>query len=403
MGPPSFPRRENRPREGRAWLVRAAFTAPPCPVKEGPSRGRGPGLARRPGCGARPDLCHPPLQLFIGFGFPYEGPAPLEAIANGCVFLQSRFSPPHSSLNHEFFRGKPTSREVRVRGRGGAPCGSWQRETEVWGEGRGGPNGWVRELAGRGRSCRNPRPGQVFSQHPYAENFIGKPHVWTVDYNNSDEFEAAIKAIMRTQVRPGPSQDGPSPRTSRGPPPFLGKMPLSVDSDPQARAGRSDSLADMRRGGGGEPLCSEQPAPPYLAALGPELRTEQIGAPPVGSGLEHSGFLQRVRAGVCERVCAGGGEREEGRVKSHSPVLFWSLHCGKRPGQGNGPLHAPPPRPSYWPWLGRRDEQRQVPPPSAPGAFPAPCAWSAARGELVGLGAESEIMRLGASGATASQ
>nr|XP_008009802.2 alpha-1,6-mannosylglycoprotein 6-beta-N-acetylglucosaminyltransferase B isoform X4 [Chlorocebus sabaeus] len=92
-------------------------------------------------------------KLFIGFGFPYEGPAPLEAIANGCIFLQSRFSPPHSSLNHEFFRGKPTSREV-------------------------------------------------FSQHPYAENFIGKPHVWTVDYNNSEEFEAAIKAIMSTQVDP---------------------------------------------------------------------------------------------------------------------------------------------------------------------------------------------------------
>uniref|UniRef100_A0A2K5QVS2 alpha-1,6-mannosyl-glycoprotein 6-beta-N-acetylglucosaminyltransferase n=1 Tax=Cebus imitator TaxID=2715852 RepID=A0A2K5QVS2_CEBIM len=92
-------------------------------------------------------------KLFIGFGFPYEGPAPLEAIANGCIFLQSRFSPPHSSLNHEFFRGKPTSREV-------------------------------------------------FSQHPYAENFIGKPHVWTVDYNNSEEFEAAIKAIMTTQSGP---------------------------------------------------------------------------------------------------------------------------------------------------------------------------------------------------------
>lgn len=62
-------------------------------------------------------------------------------------------------------------------------------------------------------------PHQVFSQHPYAENFIGKPHVWTVDYNNSDEFEAAIKAIMRTQVRSGPSQDCPSPRTRHGPRP----------------------------------------------------------------------------------------------------------------------------------------------------------------------------------------
>ncbi|TTI92384.1 Alpha-1,6-mannosylglycoprotein 6-beta-N-acetylglucosaminyltransferase B [Bagarius yarrelli] len=50
-------------------------------------------------------------KLFIGFGFPYEGPAPLEAIANGCIFLQPKFQPPHSSLNHEFFRGKPTSRE----------------------------------------------------------------------------------------------------------------------------------------------------------------------------------------------------------------------------------------------------------------------------------------------------
>lgn len=54
-----------------------------------------------------------PVQLFIGFGFPYEGPAPLEAIANGCIYLQPRFDPPHSSLNHEFFRGKPTSRKVR--------------------------------------------------------------------------------------------------------------------------------------------------------------------------------------------------------------------------------------------------------------------------------------------------
>ncbi|NXC84385.1 MGT5B acetylglucosaminyltransferase, partial [Cercotrichas coryphoeus] len=95
-------------------------------------------------------------KLFIGFGFPYEGPAPLEAIANGCVFLQARFQPPHSSLNHEFFRGKPTSREASA----------------------------------------------VSSQHPYAEDFIGKPHVWTVDYNNSEEFEAAIKTIMRTQVDP---------------------------------------------------------------------------------------------------------------------------------------------------------------------------------------------------------
>ncbi|XP_040186052.1 alpha-1,6-mannosylglycoprotein 6-beta-N-acetylglucosaminyltransferase B isoform X2 [Rana temporaria] len=92
-------------------------------------------------------------KLFIGFGFPYEGPAPLEAVANGCVFLQPRFSPPHSSLNHEFFRGKPTSREVS-------------------------------------------------SQHPYMEMTIGRPHVVTVDFNNTQEFEAAIKTIMRSKVDP---------------------------------------------------------------------------------------------------------------------------------------------------------------------------------------------------------
>ncbi|KAM4661847.1 alpha-1,6-mannosylglycoprotein 6-beta-N-acetylglucosaminyltransferase B isoform 1-T2 [Discoglossus pictus] len=92
-------------------------------------------------------------KLFIGFGFPYEGPAPLEAIANGCVFLQPRFNPPHSSLNHEFFRGKPTSREVS-------------------------------------------------SQHPYMEMSIGRPYVITVDYNNTAEFEAVIKSIMRSKVEP---------------------------------------------------------------------------------------------------------------------------------------------------------------------------------------------------------
>uniref|UniRef100_A0A4W5KFG8 alpha-1,6-mannosyl-glycoprotein 6-beta-N-acetylglucosaminyltransferase n=1 Tax=Hucho hucho TaxID=62062 RepID=A0A4W5KFG8_9TELE len=92
-------------------------------------------------------------KLFIGFGFPYEGPAPLEAIANGCIYLQPKFHPPHSSLNHEFFRGKPTSREVS-------------------------------------------------SQHPYAEQYIGRPHVMTVDYNNSQEFDTAIREIMSTKVEP---------------------------------------------------------------------------------------------------------------------------------------------------------------------------------------------------------
>ncbi|MFT7814875.1 alpha-1,6-mannosylglycoprotein 6-beta-N-acetylglucosaminyltransferase B-like [Arapaima gigas] len=91
--------------------------------------------------------------LFVGLGFPYEGPAPLEAIALGCVFLQPRFHPPHSSVNSDFYKGKPTMREVR-------------------------------------------------SQHPYAEDFIGKPYVWTVDIGNATEVQQAVKAILSTEVKP---------------------------------------------------------------------------------------------------------------------------------------------------------------------------------------------------------
>ncbi|KAJ0058404.1 hypothetical protein NL108_013884, partial [Boleophthalmus pectinirostris] len=92
-------------------------------------------------------------KLFIGFGFPYEGPAPLEAIANGCIFLQPMFNPPHSSFNHDFFKGKPTSRKVT-------------------------------------------------SQHPYAEQYIGRPHVITIDFGNWTTFNETIREIMELDVEP---------------------------------------------------------------------------------------------------------------------------------------------------------------------------------------------------------
>ncbi|KAA0705259.1 Alpha-1,6-mannosylglycoprotein 6-beta-N-acetylglucosaminyltransferase B [Triplophysa tibetana] len=60
------------------------------------------------------------------------------------AFFCSRSSTCSQLPNHEFFRGKPTSREVS-------------------------------------------------SQHPYAEHYIGKPHVITADFNNSEEFEAAVR------------------------------------------------------------------------------------------------------------------------------------------------------------------------------------------------------------------
>ncbi|XP_030627818.1 alpha-1,6-mannosylglycoprotein 6-beta-N-acetylglucosaminyltransferase A [Chanos chanos] len=92
-------------------------------------------------------------KLFVGLSFPYEGPAPLEAIANGCAFLNPKFNPPKSSKNTDFFKGKPTLRELT-------------------------------------------------SQHPYAEVYIGKPHVWTVDINNPEEVEGAIKSILSQKIEP---------------------------------------------------------------------------------------------------------------------------------------------------------------------------------------------------------
>ncbi|GAB1609940.1 alpha-1,6-mannosylglycoprotein 6-beta-N-acetylglucosaminyltransferase A-like isoform X1 [Argonauta hians] len=86
-------------------------------------------------------------KLFIGLGFPYEGPAPLEAIANGCVFINPRFNPPHGSKNTPFFKGKPTSRNLT-------------------------------------------------SQHPYAEHFIGQPYVYSVNSSNLKEVEGVLSNIM---------------------------------------------------------------------------------------------------------------------------------------------------------------------------------------------------------------
>ncbi|XP_070694569.1 alpha-1,6-mannosylglycoprotein 6-beta-N-acetylglucosaminyltransferase A-like [Pempheris klunzingeri] len=91
-------------------------------------------------------------KVFVGLSFPYEGPAPLEALANGCVFLNPRLRPPHSSLNTEFFKGKPNIREVT-------------------------------------------------SQHPYAEA-IGEPFVWMVDMHNSTDVERALTAVLNQSIEP---------------------------------------------------------------------------------------------------------------------------------------------------------------------------------------------------------
>ncbi|XP_073230244.1 alpha-1,6-mannosylglycoprotein 6-beta-N-acetylglucosaminyltransferase A-like [Porites lutea] len=92
-------------------------------------------------------------MVFVGIGFPYEGPAPLEAIASGCFFINPKFNPPKNRLNTVFFKGKPTLRLVT-------------------------------------------------SQHPYCEEFIGAPHVYTVDVNVLSDVEKVVKEILLKEVDP---------------------------------------------------------------------------------------------------------------------------------------------------------------------------------------------------------
>ncbi|CAH8489665.1 unnamed protein product [Schistosoma haematobium] len=88
-------------------------------------------------------------QILIGLGFPYEGPAPLEAIANGLIFLNPRFDPPHGRSNQAFFSDKPTSRGLT-------------------------------------------------SQHPYIENHISEPYSYLIDMGNETQIRQTAKRILKT-------------------------------------------------------------------------------------------------------------------------------------------------------------------------------------------------------------
>uniref|UniRef100_A0A0R3RJX4 alpha-1,6-mannosyl-glycoprotein 6-beta-N-acetylglucosaminyltransferase n=1 Tax=Elaeophora elaphi TaxID=1147741 RepID=A0A0R3RJX4_9BILA len=89
-------------------------------------------------------------KIFLGLGFPFEGPAPLEAIASGLVFINPSFNPPKSRKTADFFKDKPTLRELT-------------------------------------------------SQNPYAEHFIGKPHVLTIDIENSSQVEDAVREALHSK------------------------------------------------------------------------------------------------------------------------------------------------------------------------------------------------------------
>ncbi|XP_028404637.1 alpha-1,6-mannosylglycoprotein 6-beta-N-acetylglucosaminyltransferase A-like [Dendronephthya gigantea] len=92
-------------------------------------------------------------KVFVGLGFPYEGPAPLEAAANGAAFLNPKYPVPHNRYNSEFFATKPTRRLVT-------------------------------------------------SQNPYAAQFIGEPYVYTIDMRNVTQITRAMNKIMKNTLKP---------------------------------------------------------------------------------------------------------------------------------------------------------------------------------------------------------
>lgn len=92
-------------------------------------------------------------KVFVGMGFPFEGPAPLEALSKGCFFLNAKLLPPLNRENSAFFKSKPMFRKLD-------------------------------------------------SQHPYSERFIGKPLVQTVNLSNRTELELALRFMRNNSVKP---------------------------------------------------------------------------------------------------------------------------------------------------------------------------------------------------------
>ncbi|XP_065064114.1 alpha-1,6-mannosylglycoprotein 6-beta-N-acetylglucosaminyltransferase A-like [Rhopilema esculentum] len=85
-------------------------------------------------------------KVFVGLGFPYEGPAPLEAIASGAVFLNPKFTVPKNKINEPFFGGKPNARKIT-------------------------------------------------SQNQYMEDFVNEPHSHTLNISNKNELRSVLKKI----------------------------------------------------------------------------------------------------------------------------------------------------------------------------------------------------------------
>ncbi|CAH3154055.1 unnamed protein product [Porites evermanni] len=91
------------------------------------------------------------FQLLIGLGSPYEEALALEAISNGCIFINPKFKRPKNRINCKALKDLPSSRNLS-------------------------------------------------SQHPYLEKFVGKPFVYTVDIWNKTEATQTLQEILTKKV-----------------------------------------------------------------------------------------------------------------------------------------------------------------------------------------------------------
>ena len=92
-------------------------------------------------------------KLFVGLGFPYEGPGPIEAMAAGTVYIQPKYDVPRNRENSDFFALKPTFRKLT-------------------------------------------------SQSPYMENFVGKPYCFTIDIRNEELLRKTLQTIKLMKPLP---------------------------------------------------------------------------------------------------------------------------------------------------------------------------------------------------------
>ncbi|VDP65705.1 unnamed protein product [Echinostoma caproni] len=141
-------------------------------------------------------------KVFVGLGFPYEGPAPLEAIANGVIFLNPVFKTPHSRNNTKFFADKPTSREVSQHRKRccvvSCLCAACLRLFTLrlcW---RCCISAFAVPdlLLHHQHQNRSAEYCELTSQQPYLERYVGEPYTYLIETDNPDQIRQTVRRLM---------------------------------------------------------------------------------------------------------------------------------------------------------------------------------------------------------------